>query len=91
MLNDHQDEEHLKASGFTEEMIEDQRWAREAPVDGLNSKWATSSGELFFDSFPDRLNSARRSVKNADAYFERRRREEEAKDTTDGVANDDRR
>ena len=84
MLNAHQDEEHLKALGFTEEMIEDQRWAREAPVDDLNSRWVTSSGELFFDSFPDRLDSARRSVKNADAYFERRKREEETKEKTNG-------
>ena len=84
MLNAHQDEEHLKALGFTEEMIEDQRWAREAPVDDLNSRWVTSSGELFFDSFPDRLDSARRSVKNADVYFERRKREEETKEKTNG-------
>jgi len=78
LLNQVQDEAKLTEMGFTEEMIADQRWAREAPADALNADWPTSKGGLFFDSFPERLASARASVRNADAFFERKRREHQA-------------
>ena len=76
LLNATHSESYLRDRGFTEPMIADQKWAKEAPVDGLNSEWPTSKGDLFFEDFPERLDANRRSVKNADAYFERRRREQ---------------
>jgi broad specificity phosphatase PhoE len=61
MLNEQngQDEEWLAKFGFNEEMIADQVWAKDAPVDGLNSEWPTSTGQMFFDNFPGRLERTR--------------------------------
>lgn len=71
LLNFHQDENALRKFGFTEAMVNDQRWAQEAPVDALNPDWLTSRGAEFFDTFGDRLEGCRRAVKRADAYFEK--------------------
>ena len=58
--------------GFNEAMIDDQRWAKTASMTDLNSAWATSKGEIFFETFPDRLEASRRAVKRADeTYFSR--------------------
>ena len=70
MLSESQGEDFLLKMGFTEDMIEDQRWARTASMSDLNSSWATSKGTIFFDGFPDRLEASRRAVKRADeTYF----------------------
>ena len=79
MLNDTHSEAYLVKAGFTDAMIADQKWAKNARVDGLNSEWPTSKGNLFFENFPRRLKDNRDSVKNADAFFERRRLEQERK------------
>ena len=55
---------------FLRPSVEDQKWAQDAPVDGLNPDWQTSDGPLFFDSFPERLERNRHAVKRADAYFQ---------------------
>lgn len=70
LLNGHTDEAELRKFGFDDAMIKDQQWAKEAPVDEVNKDWQTSHGELFFESFPERLEGARRAAKRADAYFE---------------------
>jgi hypothetical protein len=57
-------------------MIADQKWAKDAPVDGLNPDWLTSYGRLFFDAFPDRLEGCRRANKWADMFIERRAKNE---------------
>lgn len=77
LLNQTHSEDYLIEKGFTEPMIQDQKWAKVAPVDGLNSEWPTSKGDLFFENFPKRLEANRASVLNADKFFERRRREQE--------------
>ena len=67
-----QGEEFLEKMGFNEAMIDDQRWAKTASMTDLNSAWATSKGEIFFEKFPDRLEASRRAVKRADeTYFSR--------------------
>ena len=52
LLNATHSESYLQDRGFTEPMIADPKWAKEAPVDGLNSEWPTSKGDLFFEDFP---------------------------------------
>ena len=69
LLNEYQDEENLRTFGFSEAMIQDQKWAKDAPVDELNANWATSSAKEYFDAFPDHLERSRMAVKRADAYF----------------------
>jgi hypothetical protein len=46
LLTADQDEAKLRKFGFTAEMLADQKWAKEAPMDTLNKDWPTSKGRL---------------------------------------------